>query len=109
MANEQSLIVDKTDWEDPALNRWLDTITRKSTRRSYSNSFRAYAMFTGKSASELIDEAIEDTKKDPRERRDVVLKRLIDFYHWMKTEYPQRNRGRGPKRIIGRGSTPRRV
>ena len=109
MINDQSLIVDKTDWEDPALKRWLDTITRKSTRRGYSNSFRAYAMFTGKSASELIDEAIEDAKKDPRERRDVVLKRLIDFYHWMKTEYPQRNRGRGPKRIIGRGSTPKRA
>jgi hypothetical protein len=25
----------------------------------------------------LIDEALEDAKKDPRERTDVVLKRLI--------------------------------
>ena len=109
MINDQSLIVDQTDWEDPALKRWLDTITRKSTKRSYRTSFRAFAMFTGKSASELIDEAIEDAKKDPRERRDVVLKKLIEFYHWMKTEYPQRNRGRGPKRIIGRGSTDKRA
>ena len=109
MINDQSLIVDHTDWEDPALKRWLDTITRKSTKRSYRTSFRAFAMFTGKSASELIDEAIEDAKKDPRERRDVVLKKLIEFYHWMKTEYPQRNRGRGPKRIIGRGSTDKRA
>jgi len=29
-------------------------------------------------ASDLVDEAIEDAKRDPRERRDVVLKRLIE-------------------------------
>jgi hypothetical protein len=53
------------DWENPALKRWLDNIIRKSTKWGYKTFFRAYSMFTGKSASELIDEALEDAKKDP--------------------------------------------
>jgi len=109
MVKEQPLVVDKVDWEDPSLTRWLDTITRKSTKWGYRTSFRAYAKFTGKSASELIDEALEDAKKDPREKRDVVLKRLVEFYHWMKNEYPQKSRGKGPKRIVGKGSTDKRA
>jgi hypothetical protein len=44
MVNEAQLIVDDVDWEDPALRRWLDTITRKSTKhldnRDYSRSIR---------------------------------------------------------------------
>ena len=109
MVNEQPLIVDNVDWEDPALTRWLDTITKKSTKWGYRTAYRAYALFTGKTASELIDEALEDAKKDPRERRDVVLKRLVEFYRWMKTEYPRKSRGKGPKRIIGKGSTDKRA
>jgi len=109
MVNEQPLIVDNVNWEDPALKRWLDTITKKSTKWGYRTAFRAYALFTGKSASELIDEALEDSKKDPRERRDVVLKRLIEFYRWMKTEYPQKSRGKGPKHIVGKGASDKRA
>lgn len=109
MVNEQPLVVDNVDWEDPALKRWLDTITKKSTKWGYRTAYRAYALFTGKTASELIDEAVEDAKKDPRERRDVVLKRLIEFYRWMKTDYPRKSRGKGPKRIIGKGSTDKRA
>jgi integrase len=109
MVKEHPLLVDDVDWEDPALRRWLDTITRKSTKYGYRTSFRAYHMFTGKSASELIDEAMEDSKRDPRERTDIVLKRLIEFYNWMKTEYPQKSSGKGPKRIIGKGSTDKRA
>jgi integrase len=109
MVKEERLLVDDVDWEDPALRRWLDTITRKSTKWGYRTTFRAYHLFTEKSASELIDEALEDAKRDPRERRDVVLKRLVEFYNWMKTEYPQKSRGKGPKRIVGKGSTDKRA
>jgi site-specific recombinase XerD len=109
MVNEETIIVDEVDWEDPVLKRWLDTITRKSTKWGYRTAFRAYHMFTGKSASELIDEALEDAKKDPRRRRDVVLKRLVEFYRWMKTEYPKKSRGKGPKRIIGKGVSDKRA
>jgi site-specific recombinase XerD len=109
MVKEERLLVDDVDWEDSALRRWLDTITRNSTKYGYRTAFRAYHLFTGKSASELIDEALEDAKRDPRERRDVVLKRLVEFYNWMKTEYPQKSRGRGPKRIVGKGSTDKQA
>ena len=109
MVNEHPLVVDNVDWEDPALTRWLDTITKQSTKWGYRTAYRAYTLFTGKSASELIDEALEDSKKDHRERRDVVLKRLIEFYRWMKTEYPKKSRGKGPKRIIGKGTSDKRA
>lgn len=91
------------NWEDPALKRWLDSITRKTTRYGYRTAFRAYTLFTGMTASALIDEAIEDMKKDPRERRDVVLIRLVKFYNWLKTEYPKKSRGKGKHEVVSKG------
>ena len=64
MVNEQPLVVDNVDREDPALTRWLDTITKKSTKWGYRTAYRAYTLFTGKSASELIDEALEDARRN---------------------------------------------
>ena len=75
------------DWDDPPLQRWLNTITRNSTRYRYRSAFKIYAQYTGMSATALINEALEDAKADPRERRDIVLSRLIGFYNWMKKEY----------------------
>ena len=109
MVNDHSLFVDNVDWEDPALKRWLDTIARKSTKYNYKSSYRAYALFTKKSASELIDEALDDAKKDPRERTDIVLKRLVEFYRWMKTDSPKKSKGAGPKRIVGKGVSDKRA
>ena len=109
MVNDQSYVVDNVNWEDPAIVRWLDTIARKSTRYNYKSSYRAYALFTRKSASELIDEALEDVKKDPRERTDIVLKRLVEFYRWMKTDYPKKSRGGGATRIVGKGVSDKRA
>ena len=109
MVNDQHLVVDNVNWEDPALKRWLDTIARKSTKYNYKSSYRAYALFTKKSASELIDEALDDAKKDPRERTDIVLKRLVEFYRWMKTDYPKKSKGAGPKRIVGKGVSDKRA
>jgi len=103
MSSQELTNKDFVNWEDPALKRWLDTITRSGTKYNYRTAFRAYTLFTGMTASALIDEALEDVRRDPREKRDVVLKRLIDFYHWMKTEYPKKSRGRGSHRIIGKG------
>jgi site-specific recombinase XerD len=96
------------DWDDPALKRWMDTITRKSTKHNYRSSYRAYAAFTKVAASALIDEAIEDAKRDPRERTDVVLKRLIEFYRWLKTDYPRKSGGRGVH-IVGKGVSDKRA
>jgi integrase len=94
---------DLVNWEDPALQRWLDTIMKMGTKYNYRTAFRAYTAFTGMTASALVDEALEDAKRDPRERRDIVLKRLIQFYRWLKTEYPRKSRGKGPHEIVGKG------
>lgn len=94
---------DIVNWEDSALKRWLDGITRQSTRYNYKTAFRAYSLFTGKTASSLIDEAIEDSKRDPRNRKDTVLSRLVQFYNWLKTEYQRKSRGRGSHVIVGKG------
>jgi len=94
---------DIVNWEDPALQRWLGTITRVSTKKNYRTAFRSYIQFTGMTASALVDEALEDSKRDPREKLDIVLKRLIEFYRWLKTEYPRKSRGKGPHEIVGKG------
>lgn len=91
------------NWEDPALKRWLGGITRKGTRYGYKTAFRGYAYFTGMTASALIDEALADARKDPRERQDVVLRRLVEFYHWLKKEYPKKSRGKGEHKVVGKG------
>lgn len=94
---------DLVSWEDPALKRWLGTITRKTTRYNYRSAFRAYTLFTSMTASALVDEALEDAKRDPREKRDVVLTNLIKFYHWMKKEYPVKSRGKGEHEVVKHG------
>jgi site-specific recombinase XerD len=91
------------NWEDPALRRWLDTIARNSTKYGYRAAFKTYAYFTGLTASDLIDEALADFKKDPRERQDVVMTRLVKFYHWLKTEYPKKSRGSGEHQVVAKG------
>jgi len=93
------------DWEEPTLKRWLGPMTRASTRYVYKSTFRVFAQFTGLTASELIDEAIEDFKRDPRERKDVVLNRLVSFYNYLKTDYARHARGKGIHEIVGKGVT----
>lgn len=94
---------DHVNWNDPTLKRWLDTITRKGTRYGYRTAFRAYTLFTGMTGSSLIDEALEDAKRDPRQKRDIVLQKLITFYKWCKTEYPRKSRGKGQHEVVGKG------
>jgi site-specific recombinase XerD len=83
------------DWEDPTLQRWLNPITKNSTKWAYITAFRGYAEWTKKTASELIDEAYEDLRRDPKEKRDVVLQRLKSFYNYLKNDYEVKSRGRG--------------
>jgi len=73
------------DWEEPILKRWMSSIVKEGTRKSYKTAFRNYAKFTGLSASQLIDEAIEDSKRDEREKKDIVLQRLLGFYSHLKS------------------------
>lgn len=81
----------------------MGTITRKSTKKNYKSAFKTYMQFIKLSPSELIDEAIEDLKRDPREKQDIVMRRLIDFYHWLKTEYKKKSRGKGEQKTTGTG------
>lgn len=89
--------------DDPVLKRWLDTIMRTGTRYVYRTAFRSYTQYTKLSPGQLIDEAIEDSKKDPRQKRDILLTRLLGFYNYLKTEYPRKSRGKGEHTIIGKG------
>lgn len=91
------------DWSDPTLQRWLGTITRPSTRYVYRSAFKVYAHYTGMTGTQLIDEALEDVKLDPRHRKDVVLTRLIGFYNYLKNDYEIKSRGKGPHKVIRKG------
>ena len=83
----------------------MGTITRKSTKKSYRSWFKCYIEFTGLTPSQLIDEALEDLKRDPREKQDMVMQRLINFYHWLKTDYQKRPKGKDKTKLEGKGVT----
>ena len=91
------------DWRDPVLSRWLDPMTKYGTKALYRTAFRTYAKFTNMTASALIDEALEDFKRDHREKRDVVLRRLVSFFQWLKTDYEKKTRGAGEHKVAGKG------
>jgi len=81
----------------------MGTITRKSTKKSYRCWFKCYIEFTGLTPSQLIDEALEDLKRDPREKQDVVMQRLINFFHWLKNDYQKKPKGKDKTKPEGKG------
>ncbi len=82
---------------------------RKSTKKSYKSWFKCYIEFTGLTPSQLIDEALEDMKRDPREKQDIVMQRLINFYHWLKTDYQKKPKGKCNIKLEGKGVTDKVV
>ena len=100
-------MVYNVDWNDPALVRWLDSISKKSTKMNYKSAFRNYAEFTGLTATELIDEAHADRQLPPLKQKDVVIQRLTKFHSWLTTEVEKVTRGKGEHKVKGRGLTPR--
>jgi integrase len=90
-------------WEDQVVKRWLDTIVKAGTKYSYKSAFKAYLDYAKLSPEQLIDEAVEDSKKDPRQRKDVLLTRILGFYTYLKNDYEKKSRGTGPHRVIGKG------
>ena len=91
------------DWNESPLQRWLGSITRDGTAKLYKTAFRRFSEHTGMTATQLIDEAIEDMKKDPREKKDIVTSRLIGFYKYLKKDYERHRRGNGEHGITGTG------
>ena len=95
------------DFNEAPLQRWFGEITRNSTRILYKSAWKSYATYTGKTATELLDEATEDMKRDPKEKKGIVLQRLLGFYQWLCTEYPVVSRGYGQHGIIRKGLRPK--
>lgn len=88
-------------WNETPVKRWLGGITRDSTKAIYKSGFRLYILYTNESPTQLINEALEDQKKDPREKTDIVKRKLIGFYNWLVTEAPKHKVGGSA--IIGKG------
>jgi len=82
-ANEETRVL----MGDRTAGKWLNTIVNPGTKALYIMALKNYLQFTGKTPAELIEEAVEDMKKDPREQQDVVLARLVKFYEWLKKDY----------------------
>jgi integrase/recombinase XerD len=76
---------------------------RPTTRYGYRTAFRSYTQYTKLPPGQMIDEAIEDSKKDPRQKRDILLTRLLGFYNYLKNDYPRKSRGKGEHKITGKG------
>jgi len=89
---------DTVNWKEQPLQRWIGTITKKTTAYTYKSGYRFYQQYTGLTSNQLIDEALEDAKRDPREKTGIVKQRLIGFYNWLIKEAPKR-------RAVGRGVT----
>ena len=93
----------EVNWNEPTLQRWLNTISKKSTKNSYKTAYRAYAKFTKKSPSLLIDEAIADSKLDARQKTDIVKSNLLNFYQYLVNDYSVKSRGKGEHEEVRRG------
>jgi len=92
------------DWNEPDLVKWLNTRAKKGTKAVYRSVWRAYVQYTdGMTAKQLVDEAIEDNKRDPRERRDILKTRLLGFYKWMKEDYTVMSRGNTEHIVLRKG------
>lgn len=90
-------------WTDPVVKRWLNSIVKAGTKYTYKSAFKTYVEYIKITPTEMIDEAVEDAKKDPRQRKDVLLTRILGFYSWLKSDYEKKSRGTGPHHVIGKG------
>jgi len=86
----------EVDWSNPLLQRWIESISREGTRAVYKSAYRMYTLYTGMTPEQLVNEALEDVKRDPKEKTDIVKRRIIGFYNWLVTEAPNHGpRGKG--------------
>ncbi|MDI6691234.1 MAG: hypothetical protein QME50_05125 [Candidatus Bathyarchaeota archaeon] len=94
---------DLVNWNEEPLKKWLSLTTGKGTKATYKSAYRAYHQYTGMTSTQLIDEAIEDARRDPRERKDIVKRRLLGFHSWLLNEYAVHSRGKGPHEVVRKG------
>jgi len=92
--------------ERRVFKKCLSTTTRAGTKATYKTAYRAYYQYTGMTSTALTDEAIEDAKRDPRDRKDIVKARLIGFHSWLLNDYAVYSRGsekKTPHQMVGKG------
>jgi site-specific recombinase XerD len=95
---------DLVNWSEQPLQRWMGTISKKRTAATYKSGYRFYQLYTGLTSNQLIDEALEDAKRDPREKTGILKQRLIGFYNWLIKEAPKRRTiGRGKTEVVDKG------
>jgi hypothetical protein len=82
------------NWDEPPLKRWLDSITKHNTKRNYRLGYKAYHEYTGKTATELIQEVEADRQKPRLEQQDIVKIRLLGFYNWVLNERVDQRKGK---------------
>jgi hypothetical protein len=73
------------------------------TRSIYRAAFRRYAEYTNLTAKQMIDEALEDSKRDVRAKTDILKTRLLGFHQWLLDEYPVKRRGKSKHVVIRKG------
>lgn len=91
------------------VRKWIGGIRNKGTESAYLCALRRYVEYTSKNPTELIDEAIEDMRKDPRKRMDIVKNTLVKFYEWLLKEAPKKQATGAGKNItiVGKGLSPK--
>jgi len=79
------------------VKKWLEH-RKEGTKKVYLAALKAYIEYAGLTPSQLIDEAEKDGQKSIRQRVEPAYK-LNNFYQWLITEYIQKQKGRGSKRL----------
>lgn len=92
------------NWNEAPLVRWLEG-AKTGTKSVYRSIFKTYSHFTGMTATQLIDEALEDAKLDIRNRKEIVYSRIVNFHRYLKEEYEVKTRGNvnGERKVLKKG------
>ena len=90
------------NWDEAPLARWMGSIVKQNTIGAYKTSFKLYIQYAGLTPKQLLEEALQDQKRDVSERTDIAKQRIIGFYNWLTTEAPKRTPGSHSK-VIGKG------
>lgn len=96
-ASNEAQIQNGAILEQFEVKKWLDG-KNESTKRVYISALKTFIEYTKLTPIQLIDLAEEDRRKSARERGEPERK-VLNFFKWLTTEYVQKRRGRGKKRV----------
>ena len=72
-----------SNFNDDYANRWINSITHDSTKKSYISAWKLYDEFTRLTGKELFDEAWADLQRRPIEKKNIVKQRLNGFSNYL--------------------------